>query len=84
MKEKKDIWKYGVWILIPVILLLCPPPAGLTPKAWILSAFYIAAIVGLILRPLPEAAVLFIVLGAYSLFCKGTSIAVSGYASTSC
>ena len=80
--DKNVIFRLIGWVTVPAILLLCPVPEGLTPKAWILSAFYIAAIMGLIFRPLPEPAVLLVVLGVYSVFCAGTSIALSGYSAS--
>ncbi len=72
----------AIWIGIPVILLLIPCPAGLDPKAWTLFAFYIAAILGLILQPFGEAAVLLITLAVYSVCFNGTAIALSGYSSS--
>ena len=70
MDTKKILPVVG-WLAIPVIMFLSPPPEGLTTVAWHLAAFYVAAILGLILRPLPDAAVLFVTLGAYSLYQTG-------------
>ncbi|MDR2055553.1 MAG: anion permease [Desulfovibrio sp.] len=73
---------FAIWIGVPLVLLLLPCPSGLDPKAWALLAFYVAAILGLILQPLGEAAVLIIPLAVYSVCFKGTSIALSGYSSS--
>ena len=82
--DAKKIGSLAIWLGIPIIMILCPPPEGLSSQAWILSAFYICAILGLVTRPLPDAAVLFVVMGAYSLLYRGEGISVSGFSSTSC
>ncbi len=60
------VWKLGICVLVAVIILLLPPPAGFTPAAWQLFAMYLAAIFGLVLRPFDEAVILLgvIALGA--------------------
>ena len=45
--------KLALIVLIPVILWFTTPPEGLTDTAWRLLGFYIAGIVGLILKPYP-------------------------------
>ena len=45
-------------LLVPVSILMVPVPSGLTPLAWKIFAVYIAAILGLILRPAGEAVVM--------------------------
>ena len=77
--NKEMLLRVAGWVIVPIIMLLCPPPEGLSLAAWKLSAFYIAAIMGLICRPLPEPAVLLISLGGYAVFCSGMTIATSGY-----
>jgi DASS family divalent anion:Na+ symporter len=72
----------AVWIAVPVIMLFLPCPAGLSPKAWTLFAFYCAAILGSILQPFAEAAVLLITIAVYAVACDGTSIALSGYSTS--
>lgn len=79
MNRKWIVW--FVWIAVPVCILLSPCPEGLNPKAWTLLAFYLATIVGLTLRPLPEPAVSLVVLAVYSLCFGGTSISLSGFSS---
>ncbi len=70
----------AVWVGIPIILLLFPPPAGLSVTAWHLFAIYIAAIIGLVLRPLPEAGVLLAIIAASGLLFRNTSTLLLGYA----
>lgn len=82
--QKDFILRIAGWLIIPAILMFMPAPEGLSHKAWILSAYYIAAIMGLIFRPLPEPAVLLMVLGSYSVFSGGTSVALSGYSAPGC
>jgi DASS family divalent anion:Na+ symporter len=72
----------AVWVGVPIVMLLLPSPAGLSPKAWTLFAFYCAAILGLILQPFSEAAVLLITIAVYSVGFNGTAIALSGYSSS--
>ncbi len=45
--------KLAVIVLIPIILWFTTPPAGLSAEAWRLFGFYIAGILGLILKPYP-------------------------------
>ena len=44
-------------IAVGVILALFPHPAGLTPEAWRYFALFVAVVMGLILEPLPAAAI---------------------------
>lgn len=76
------IWKLGICMVIPTVILLLPVPAGLTPEAWKLLAMYVGAILGLIFRPLPEPAILLIVIAASSVAYKNTAMLLSGYASS--
>ena len=50
--------KSAACVLIPLAIYLMPIPAGLTPLAWQLLAVYLAAVLGIILRPFPEPVVL--------------------------
>ena len=74
-------WKVGVCVLVAVIMLLFPPPAGLSVAAWRLLAVYLAAIVGLILRPFDEAVVLLGVIGVAGVTLGNVGGLLSGYAS---
>lgn len=80
MQEK--IWKWGVCIAVPIAILLSPVPAGLTPEAWKLFAMYIGAILGLILRPLPEPAIILMVIAASGIAFRNLGTLLAGYASS--
>ena len=72
--------RIALWIAVPVILYFLPVPAGLSPAAWQLFAIYIAAILGLILRPFSEPVVLLTVIAASSVLFRNTGVVLSGYA----
>lgn len=75
--------RIALWIAVPLILYFIPAPAGLSPAAWQLFAVYMAAIVGLVLRPFPEPVVVLAVAAASGLFFSKISISavLGGYAS---
>src|ERR1044072_8400988 len=79
---RPDSWKLGVCALVPVIMLLLPVPTGLTREAWHLFAMYLAAILGLMLRPLPEPTVLLAVIAISSVVFKNTSTVLAGYSAS--
>ncbi len=55
-------------ILVTVIVLLCPVPSGLAPHAWYFFAIFLGCVIGLILEPLPGAAVGLIGVAVIALF----------------
>lgn len=55
---RSQLIKSAACVLIPLAIYLMPIPAGLTPLAWQLLAVYLAAVLGIILRPFPEPVVL--------------------------
>ena len=67
---------------VPLLLLFVDPPEGMNPKAWGLFPFYAGAILGVMLRPLGEAAIMMIFLGLYAVIMRGHSVALSGFALT--
>lgn len=71
--------KAGICIAVPVLLLLLPVPQGLTPQAWKFCAVYIGAILGLVLRPMPEPVVLLAAIAVASLGLNETTAALSGF-----
>jgi len=77
------IWKFGVCVLVSVVILMLPPPSGLTVAAWQLFAIYLAAIFGLVLRPFDEAVILLGVIAAAGLAFGNMGALLSGYASSS-
>lgn len=56
-------------IIFWLLLRLLPVPAGLTPAAWHFFAIFAATILGLILEPLPPAAVGFIGVSFAAIMC---------------
>ncbi len=51
-------------LAIPCIIGFMPAPAGLSELAWVLFGIYLAAIVGLVIKPFPEPVVLLIAVAA--------------------
>ena len=74
--------KLAVIVLIPIILWFTTPPAGLSAEAWRLFGFYIAGILGLILKPYPIQIILLSVLAASALFMDNAKDILAGYGST--
>lgn len=50
--QKNKLWKLLVIIAIPLLISLFPAPEGLSKLARVLSGIYLAAIVGLVIKPL--------------------------------
>lgn len=50
-------WKLFAPLVVAVVVALIPPPDGLAPHAWYYFAIFAGVITGLILEPLPGAAV---------------------------
>jgi anion transporter len=50
-------WRAAAPLVVGLLLFLCPRPAGLGPNAWSYVALFAAVIVGLILEPIPAAAI---------------------------
>jgi DASS family divalent anion:Na+ symporter len=78
---KKTLIRAAITILIPVLILLAPVPAGLPVIAWKLFAIYVGAILGMMLRPVPEAVVLLVAIAVSSIFFKNTGVVLAGFAS---
>ena len=68
------LWKAVAPIATAIVLALLPVPSGLTPHAWHYFSIFVGVIVGLILEPLPGAAIAVIgitmttVLARFTLF----------------
>lgn len=77
-------WKAVAPLAITIVIALFPAPAGLAPYAWHFSSIFVGVIVGLILEPLPGAAVAIIgitattVLAPFALF-SPQQLAQSGF-----
>ena len=54
---KSILWKALLPVIVAVVIALIPTPAGLAPYAWFYFAVFVGVIVGLILEPLPAAAI---------------------------
>src|ERR1700757_5427740 len=73
-RPKTPLWKALAPVAIAVILALLPGPSGLAPHAWYFFSIFVGVIVGLVLEPLPGAAIAIIgitlatVLGRFVLF----------------
>jgi L-tartrate/succinate antiporter len=50
-------WKMLAPVAVAMLIALFPPPAGLAPHAWYFFAIFAGVIVGLMLEPLPGAAI---------------------------
>jgi len=50
-------WKAVLPIAVAVVLAIIPPPEGLAQHAWYFFAIFAGVIVGLMLEPLPGAAI---------------------------
>lgn len=58
-----------ILLLIPFIFaFILPVPKGLSYAAWVLFAIYIAAILGLVFKPVPNAIVLATAVTGVALF----------------
>src|SRR5258706_7803328 len=56
-RSKTPLWKALAPVAIAVVLALLPVPSGLAPHAWYFFAIFVGVIVGLVLEPLPGAAI---------------------------
>src|SRR5262249_16237630 len=56
-KTAIPLWKAVAPVAIAIILALLPVPSGLAPHAWFFFSIFVGVIVGLILEPLPGAAI---------------------------
>lgn len=55
-------------LLATLIVLLCPIPSGLAPHAWYFFAIFLGCVIGLVLEPLPGAAIGLLGVGITALF----------------
>ena len=77
-------WYLGKWAIVlgvALIVLVFPPPSGITANSWRLLAIFLATITGSIVRPLPGGAV--VLLGVATIAITGVlpvDVALGGYA----
>ncbi|EAX48316.1 anion transporter [Thermosinus carboxydivorans Nor1] len=69
-----------ICLCVPLLILAIPVPTGLSVLAWQLLAVYIGAILGLMLKPVPEAVVLLTAIAVVGIVYKNIGMALSGYA----
>ena len=55
--EGTPLWKFLLPVVVAIVLVLIPPPAGLAPHAWYFFAIFAGVIVGLMVEPLPGGAI---------------------------
>ncbi|MEN6566270.1 MAG: DASS family sodium-coupled anion symporter [Veillonellales bacterium] len=73
--------KWAILAVIVFILSQLPAPTGLKQSTMVILGIYVAAIVGLIIRPAGESVVLIIVAGLGSLFTKPANV-LNGFSTT--
>lgn len=77
--NKNLMLKWSAVILIPLFILMVPVPAGFTLEAWRLFAVYVGAILGIMLRPLPEPAIMLLAVSIASLWLNKMDVVLGGY-----
>lgn len=77
---KSNVWRGLLCLAVPAIILAIPVPKGLSLFAWQLLAVYIGSILGLMLKPVPEAVVLLTAMSVVGIFFNKTNVALSGFA----
>ncbi len=81
--QNDKLLKMAAICAIPALFFVLPAPEGLSLEAWRTFGFYLAAIMGLILKPYAEPVVILTMAALSGLFLKNFSgILVSGYASS--
>ena len=78
----KKMIKGAVCFGVPLLMLLMPVPNGLSLLAWQLLAVYMGAVLGIILRPVPEPVVLIAAMAAAALFFNQIHAALGAFAET--
>jgi len=66
MSDMKNFVKFGIILLVAVILSFLPAPEGLSSDAWKFFTLFVCVFIGLILEPLPSA---FVVLFGVAIAC---------------
>ena len=67
-KKTSTVWKSLAPIITGVVILLIPAPAGLKFTAWCYFALFCAVLVGVIVEPIPAAAVGVLGIGLATIF----------------
>ena len=78
---QKNLVKWLIVVGVGIAIAVLPPPAGVTVQGWRLFAIFIATIVGSMIQPLPDSAVVLIGVVASVLFgAMKPDVALKGYA----
>ena len=78
---QKNLAKWLFVVGVGVIIAIIPQPEGVTVEGWRLFAIFIATIVGSMIQPLPDSAVVLIGVVASVLFgAMKPDVALKGYA----
>ncbi|TCK32437.1 L-tartrate/succinate antiporter [Paraburkholderia sp. BL8N3] len=64
------LWKALAPIIVIILIAIIPAPAGLAQHAWYYFAIFAGVIVGLMLEPIPGAAIGLIAVTLVSVFCE--------------
>lgn len=78
MKQELAI-KWAAVIGVPLLILAMPVPGGFTLDAWRLFAVYVGAILGIMLRPLAEPAIMLVAVAIVSLWLNKMNAVLGGY-----
>ena len=77
---RRSVLRWVPVLLAGTIVILIPPPVGITPQSWRLLAIFVSTVMGLILQPLPGGAVvLFGILAMPLLRATAVPQALAGY-----
>ena len=78
---KNRLVRWGIVLLVPLVILLIPLPEGVKPESWRLLAIFAATITGSIVQPIPGAAIVLLGVTALPLFrVMEVKDALTGYA----
>jgi len=77
-----NLIKGAICIAVPILVVLIPVPQGLTPLAWQLLAVYLGAVLGIVLKPVPEPVVLLTAMAVTALFLKQIHAALGAFGET--
>lgn len=69
-KSAFSVWKAVAPVAIALLLALLPVPSGLAPYGWYFFAIFVGVIAGLILEPLPGAAVAVVGITVVTVLCR--------------
>ena len=81
--QKDRLIKMAALFVLAAVIMMIPPPEGLTPVAWKIFAIYVAAILGLVLKPFSEPVILLTAIASSAILLNNLGgILRAGYASS--